>query len=58
MVHEPGPDGDEDLILMVVAQGPIEGIDENGDPAGIIDNELMRQFARQGGIGHLLHGDT
>lgn len=49
MVHEPAAEGDEDLILFVVAQGPVQGVNPDGSPGGIIDNDLMYRFATEGG---------
>lgn len=49
MVHEPAAEGDEDLILFVVAQGPVQGVNPDDSAGGIIDNDLMFQFATDGG---------
>ncbi|MEO0997049.1 MAG: 2,4'-dihydroxyacetophenone dioxygenase family protein [Pseudomonadota bacterium] len=49
-IHAPAPDGDEDLILFVVAQGGVLGMSDDGEPLGVIDNDLMREFAQAGGI--------
>ncbi|MCG8441303.1 MAG: 2,4'-dihydroxyacetophenone dioxygenase family protein [Caulobacterales bacterium] len=57
MVHEPRAEGEEDLILFVVAQGPVQGVNEDGTPGGLIDNDLMYQFAVNGGAaGHVKRG--
>lgn len=47
--HEPAPDGDEDLILFVVAHGAVQGIEPDGSPGGVIDNDLIYAFAREAG---------
>ncbi len=49
-IHAPAPDGDEDLILFVVAQGGVQGVDDDGTLLGVIDNDVIRQFAKDGGI--------
>lgn len=54
MVHEPSADGDEDLILFVVAHGPVQGVLPDGSPGGVIDNDLIYEFAAKAGQhGHL-----
>ncbi|HEY1836374.1 MAG TPA: 2,4'-dihydroxyacetophenone dioxygenase family protein [Rhizomicrobium sp.] len=55
MVHEPVADsGGDDLVMFVVSQGPIVGVNADGSPGGIIDNNLIYELARQGGAhGHL-----
>ncbi|MEM9168811.1 MAG: 2,4'-dihydroxyacetophenone dioxygenase family protein [Pseudomonadota bacterium] len=54
VVHEPAPDDDEDLILFVVAHGPVQGVEPDGTPGGVIDNDLMYQFAMDAGQHHHL----
>jgi anti-sigma factor ChrR (cupin superfamily) len=49
MVHEPASEGGEDLILFVVAQGPVQGFNPDGSPGGLIDNDLIYEFAAAGG---------
>ena len=57
MVHEPASEGDEDLILFVVAQGPVQGVNPDGSPGGLIDNDLIYQFATAGAAaGHVRRG--
>lgn len=57
MTHEPAAEGDEDLVLFVVAQGPVQGVNPDGSPGGIIDNDLMYRFATEGGAaGHVGRG--
>ncbi|MCC5857498.1 MAG: 2,4'-dihydroxyacetophenone dioxygenase family protein [Ectothiorhodospiraceae bacterium] len=58
-VYEPGgvvhqPESHGELILFVVAYGPVMGYDEQGNPAGLIDNDLMYQLAADNGAaGHI-----
>ncbi len=53
-VHEPSPDGDEDLILFVVAHGPVQGVNPDGSPGGVIDNDVIYEFARAANQHHHL----
>ncbi|MEL7029608.1 MAG: 2,4'-dihydroxyacetophenone dioxygenase family protein [Pseudomonadota bacterium] len=54
IVHEPHADGGEDLILFVVAHGPVQGVNADGSPGGVIDNDVIYEFAKAGGAaGHL-----
>ncbi len=55
--HTPGAEGDEDLILFVVAHGPVQGVNEDGSPGGLIDNDLMYEFAKAGNQHHHIHRD-
>lgn len=57
VVHEPAADGEEDLILFVVAQGPVQGVNGDGTPGGLIDNDLMFQYASErGAAAHIARG--
>jgi 2,4'-dihydroxyacetophenone dioxygenase len=49
MVHEPIADEGCDLILFVVSQGSIVGIQPDGTLAGIIDNDLIYELALAAG---------
>lgn len=54
VTHQPGAEGDDDLILFVVAHGPVQGINEDGELAGVIDNELIYEFAKAANQHHHL----
>jgi anti-sigma factor ChrR (cupin superfamily) len=56
MVHEPKSEGEDDLILFVVAQGPVQGIEPDGSPGGLIDNDLIYEFAKAGNVDHIRRG--
>lgn len=49
IVHAPTADANEDLILFVVAHGPVQGVDADGVPGGVIDNDMIYHFAREAG---------
>jgi quercetin dioxygenase-like cupin family protein len=48
-VHEPEGEGGEDLILFVVAHGAVQGVNPDGTPGGVIDNDLIYEFAKAAG---------
>ncbi|WP_374764107.1 2,4'-dihydroxyacetophenone dioxygenase family protein [Yunchengibacter salinarum] len=50
IVHEPAAEGADDLILFVVAQGPVQGMDAHGTPLGVIDNDVIYDCALKGGV--------
>ncbi|MEM7569649.1 MAG: 2,4'-dihydroxyacetophenone dioxygenase family protein [Pseudomonadota bacterium] len=54
VVHQPKSDPDEDLILFVVAHGPVQGVEPDGTPGGVIDNDLIYEFARRADMHHHL----
>jgi quercetin dioxygenase-like cupin family protein len=54
VVHEPAAEGDSDLILFVVAHGPVQGVNPDGSPGGVIDNDLIYDFAKAAGQHHHL----
>ncbi len=54
VVHEPGPDGDVDLIMFVVAHGPVQGVNPDQSLGGVIDNDLIYAFAKAGNQHHHL----
>lgn len=57
VIHEPAADGEEDLILFVVAHGPVQGVLADGSAGGVIDNDLIYEFAQAAGQhGHLRNG--
>lgn len=58
VTHTPGSDGDEDLILFVVAHGPVVGVNADGSPGGVIDNDLIYEFAKAGNQHHHLRLDN
>lgn len=49
IVHAPTADEHEDLILFVVAHGPVQGVGADGSLGGVIDNDLIYHFAREAG---------
>ena len=54
VVHEPIAEGNEDLILFVVAHGPVQGVEPDGTFGGVIDNDVIYQCAVDGGAaGHV-----
>ena len=58
-IHEPASEGGDDLILFVVAQGPVQGVNPDGTLGGLIDNDLMYEFATNGGAaGHVKRAGT
>ena len=54
MIHEPVAEGDVDLILFVVSHGAIAGLAPDGSVAGVIDNDLIYEFAKAGNVHHHL----
>ncbi len=54
VAHEPAPEGEQDLILFVVAHGAVQGVEPDGSPGGVIDNDLIYEFARKAGQHHHL----
>jgi 2,4'-dihydroxyacetophenone dioxygenase len=54
IVHEPGPDGNTDLIMFVVAHGPVQGVNPDGSLGGVIDNDLIYAFAKANNQHHHL----
>ena len=55
IVHEPLAEKDEDLILFVVAQGAVQGVNADGSLGEVIDNDVIYQFACDGGAaGHIV----
>lgn len=46
VTHEPASEGDEDLILFVVAHGPVQGVNQDGSLGGVIDNDVIYMFAK------------
>ncbi len=45
-VHQPIAEGDEDLVMFVVAHGPIQAVDPDGALGGVLDNDLFFELAR------------
>ncbi|MEM1018904.1 MAG: 2,4'-dihydroxyacetophenone dioxygenase family protein [Pseudomonadota bacterium] len=54
VIHQPQSDPDEDLILFVVSYGPVQGVEPDGSPGGVIDNDLIYAFAKEAGMHHHL----
>ncbi len=47
-------EGDSGLVMFVVAHGPVQGVDSAGQPGGVIDNDLIYEFAKSAGQHHHL----
>ncbi len=54
VVHEPASEGEDDLILFVVAHGPVQGVTADGSPGGVIDNDVIYAFAKNANQHHHL----
>ncbi|MEM6851134.1 MAG: cupin domain-containing protein [Pseudomonadota bacterium] len=54
VVHEPASEGEDDLILFVVAHGAVQKINDDGTPGPVLDNDVIYEFARRGDQHHHL----